>query len=182
MALPIAAVGVTLNFILHELMHKFFAQRYGAIAEFRMFYTGLIITVFTSLFGFLIGMPGATMIYTQGFTKRQNGIVSIVGPLTNLAVFLCFLAFATIVHPMNSNLYTAIYFIIEISVLLAFFNMLPIFPLDGSKVLSWSLPIYAVTMGIILVLMLVYAQLTIWEMIYLVLIAIVVSFVAKRLF
>ena len=70
--LPIAALGVTVNFVLHELMHKFFAQRYGAIAEFRMFYTGLIITIFTSLFGFLLGMPGATMIYTQGSRRRRT--------------------------------------------------------------------------------------------------------------
>jgi Zn-dependent protease len=181
--LPIAALAVTVNFVLHELMHKFFAQRYGAIAEFRMFYTGLIITIFTSLFGFLIGMPGATMIYTQGFTKKENGIVSVVGPLTNLAVFGAILALVFIANPpTNSYLSSALSFIIYISILLAFFNMLPIFPLDGSKVLSWSKPVYAITMGIILLLMLVYTQIGIWDMLFLIVIALVISLVSRRIF
>ncbi|HIH50436.1 MAG: site-2 protease family protein [Candidatus Micrarchaeaceae archaeon] len=181
--LPIAALAVTVNFVFHELMHKFFAQRYGAIAEFRMFYTGLIITIFTSLFGFLIGMPGATMIYTQGFTKKQNGIVSIVGPLTNLAVFGAFLAFALLTHPPTSSfLSSALSFVIEISVLLAFFNMLPIFPLDGSKVLTWSKPVYAATMGVILLLMLKYTGIGIWDILLLIVIALVISLVSRRIF
>jgi len=39
-----------------------------------------------------------------------------------------------------------------ISILLAFFNMLPINPLDGSKVLAWNKEVYMVAMGVIFVL------------------------------
>ena len=128
-------------------------------------------------------MPGATMIYTQGFTKKENGIVSVVGPLTNLVVFGVVLAFLLIANPpANSYLSSALSFVIYISILLAFFNMLPIFPLDGSKVLTWSKPVYAITMGIILVLMLVYTQIGIWDMIVLVVIALVISLVSRRIF
>jgi len=178
--LPIAALAVTLNFVLHELMHKFFAQKYGAIAEFRIFYNGLIITAFTSMFGFLIGMPGATMIYTQGFTKKENGIVSIVGPLTNLCVFALFFVIALIVKTSaNTFLSTALPFVLEISILLAFFNMLPIFPLDGSKVLQWSRPVYAVTMGVIFLLMVIFTSIGLLDVLLLVGIALVISLVSR---
>ena len=86
--LPIAALAVTLSFVLHELMQKFVAQHYGAVAGFRYSASGLVITLLTGAFGFLLGIPGATMIYASRFTKRENGIVSLAGPLTNFAVFV----------------------------------------------------------------------------------------------
>jgi len=98
--LPIVAVGVTLSFVLHELMHKFVAQRYGAVAGFRSSPIGLAITLITGAFGFLLGIPGATMIYKQSFTKRENGIVSLAGPLTNFAVFGGALLFGIALSPV----------------------------------------------------------------------------------
>ncbi|MDE1810910.1 MAG: site-2 protease family protein [Candidatus Micrarchaeota archaeon] len=151
--LPIAALAVTLSFVLHELMHKFMAQHYGAAAAFKTSLNGLIITLLTGAFGFLVGIPGATWIFSNSFTKRQNGIVSLAGPLTNFVVFGVFAALLfTINPPPQSYLYTALQFTLFISILLAFFNMLPIYPLDGSKVLAWSKPVYLVTMAVIFVL------------------------------
>ncbi|HUY70072.1 MAG TPA: site-2 protease family protein [Candidatus Baltobacteraceae bacterium] len=151
--LPIAAMAVTLSFVLHELMHKFVAQHYGAAAAFKTSLNGLVITLLTGAFGFLVGIPGATWIFTNSFTKRQNGIVSLAGPLTNFAVFGVFAALLFFINPPpQSYLHTALQFTLFISILLAFFNMLPIFPLDGSKVLAWSKPIYLVTMAVIFIL------------------------------
>ena len=162
--IPMVALGVTLSFVLHELVHKYVAQHYGAIAGFRTSTTGLLITLATSLFGFLIGIPGATMIYAHHFTRRENGIVSLAGPLTNFAVFAVFLAITFIANPSpNSYLSQTIGFVTFISILLAFFNMLPIYPLDGSKVLHWSPPIYIVTMGIIFVLMFLFTAIPLSE-------------------
>ncbi len=151
--LPIAALAVALSFILHELMHKFVAQHYGAWAEFRTWPTGLMITIVSSLFGFLIGLPGATYIFSNSFTKRQNGIVSLAGPATNLVVFFAFSAIGLAVGSGSAYLQTAVGVVTFISLWLAFFNMLPIFPLDGSKVLAWDIRVYAVAMLSIVVLL-----------------------------
>ncbi len=155
--LPISFVAVSLSFVLHELMHKFTAEKFGAIAGFRTSMYGLAITLLTSFFGFLIGIPGATMIYTHNFTKREDGIVSIAGPLTNFAIFIIFLSIGLFAFPnflenvtlsLSSSYYTLPYLqnlinmVLFISILLAFFNMLPIYPLDGSKVLRWNKPIF----------------------------------------
>jgi Zn-dependent protease len=183
--LPISALAVSLSFILHELMHKFVAQHYGAIAGFRTSITGLLVTLATGAFGFLLGIPGATMIYTNTFTKRQNGIVSLAGPLTNFAVFGAFLAVYVIFYSsLGPYLQSAIEFTFFISIFLAFFNMLPIYPLDGSKVLAWNKEIYIATMGLIFILLVLFAGVSLIEIVYLIIIALFFSmfFRAGRMF
>ncbi|HVA82578.1 MAG TPA: site-2 protease family protein [Candidatus Aquilonibacter sp.] len=166
--LPIAFIAVSLSFVLHELMHKFVAQRFGAVAAFRTSLNGLLITVVTSFFGFLIGIPGATVIYTDRFTSREDGIVSLAGPLTNFLIFGIFFIVGFMLFPnfiasipgglgnvasgTGSYLQNMITFTLYISLLLAFFNMLPIFPLDGSKVLRWNKGIYIMTVAVIMLI------------------------------
>jgi Zn-dependent protease len=174
--LPIVALGVSLSFILHELMHKFVAQHYGAIAGFRASVNGLVVTLLTGMFGFLLGIPGATMIYASSFTKRQNGIVSLAGPLTNFAVFAVFLGLYVALSPAPGTYAAhAIGFVLFISILLAFFNMLPIYPLDGSKVLAWDKRVYALTMGIIFLLLVGFRFIPIFDIVFLVMIALFFS-------
>jgi len=160
--IPISFIAVSLSFILHEMMHKFTAEKYGAIAGFRTSPYGLAITLLTSFFGFLFGIPGATMIYTNSFTRREDGIVSLAGPLTNFTIFIFSLIIGLIFFPhfLSNVLFTfstnTVYklsfiqnmlnMILFISIVVAFFNMLPIFPLDGSKILRWSKPIYFATL------------------------------------
>ncbi len=181
--LPIAALGVTLSFILHELMHKFVAQHYGAVAGFKASRNGLIITLVTGFFGFLLGIPGATMIYTSRFTTKEDGIVSLAGPLTNFVVFAVFLALLFLIAPQqNSYVYNAITYTLFISIFLAFFNMLPIPPLDGSKVIRWSKPVYFATMGIILVLMIVFQVASLSTILYMLAIALFFSFFYRAVF
>ncbi len=165
--LPIAAVGVSFSFVLHELMHKFVAQRFGAVAAFMRSQMGTLITIITAMFGFLIGIPGATVIYTNAFTRREEGLVSLAGPLTNFIVFLVFFCVGILLYPNfianitstlgpyylnNSYLQNVINFTLFISILLAFFNMLPIFPLDGSKILRWNKLVYVGLIALIFVL------------------------------
>ena len=181
--LPIAFVGVSLSFVLHELMHKFVAQRFGAFAAFRTSHNGLAITLVTSLFGFLLGIPGATVIYTNSFTKRENGLVSLAGPLTNFAVFAVFAAALLILGPSTQSYAGfALDFIMFISILLAFFNMLPIFPLDGSKVLAWNPGVYAAVMGTIFVLILTTRLIPVSSIIFMIIIAAMLSLFYRRMF
>lgn len=149
-----SAIAVITGFALHELMHKFLAQRYGAWAEFRIYPTGLLFAILFSFFGFVFAAPGA--VYIQGrITEKQNGIISLVGPLSNLLIgSACLLLGLGLVNE-SLTLGGALYLIGYINIFLAFFNLLPIPPLDGSKVWRWNMPLY-LAMLVASVLLLLY--------------------------
>ncbi len=140
-ALSLVTVGS--GFILHEMAHKLLAIRYGAYARFNMWMQGLVLMFITSLFGFLFAAPGAVYIYSQRITQRQNGMISLVGPLVNVALALVFLVLQAI-RPVTFNFpffnepFPVWQFGVQINTILALFNMIPAFPLDGSKVFAWS--------------------------------------------
>ncbi len=138
-----------IGFVLHEMAHKYMAIRYGSWAAYRMWPMGLMLALGGSLFGVVFAAPGATYIYTPYMGRRENGIISLVGPLTNVALAFVFLLAAPLIllalPPLVAEMLIAQG--IGINLWLALFNMLPIGPLDGKKVLDWSLPIWAVVAG-----------------------------------
>lgn len=136
LALSMGTVGV--GFLLHELAHKLVAVRFGQLAEFRADYGMLALAVGAGLAGFLFAAPGA--VYHKGrITSRQNGLIAVAGPLTNVALAGLFLPLLTV-----PGLVRAGQLGVTINLLLAGFNMLPFGPLDGRKVLSWSKVVFAV--------------------------------------
>ncbi|WP_049903094.1 zinc metalloprotease [Halococcus agarilyticus] len=137
-ALSMLTAGI--GFLLHELAHKVVAQRFGQIAGFRADYGMLFIAVVSALAGFLFAAPGA--VYHQGrITERQNGLIALAGPVTNLVLAV---AFAPLALLAGGFLGVVGAFGVGINLLLAGFNMLPFGPLDGRKVLSWSVVVFAV--------------------------------------
>lgn len=146
----IAGVTVGLGFLLHELGHKIVAQKYGFWAEFRSFVWGLALAVGLSFTGFIFAAPGAVMISGMISTK-ENGIISAVGPAINIVLAILFLVGGIVLSatglatPLTS---TIVFFGYSINSWLALFNMIPIFPLDGSKVLAWSVPVWFVLVAI----------------------------------
>jgi len=133
--LGISLIAVGPGFVLHELSHKFTARRYGYWAEFRMWPLGLLLALVTSAFGFIFAAPGATYISGVNITKPENGRISIAGPLTNVAVALVFFPLLVFAGGFWGSLGA---YGVFINIWLALFNMLPIMPLDGAKVFSWS--------------------------------------------
>lgn len=136
--LGLALVTVGAGFVLHELMHKFTAERYGFRAEFRMWPQGLLLALGLAAFtGFVFAAPGATYIDGYGIRPRENGIISVAGPLTNIAIALIFLPLIFF-NFGNAFVFEAGYLGSYINLFLAAFNMLPVMPLDGAKVWRWN--------------------------------------------
>lgn len=155
-------LAVASGFLLHELMHKRVAQGYGCLAEFRMYPMGLLIGLITSVFGFLIVLPGAVMIAGR-ITDRQNGIISAAGPLTNMLIGGSLLALALSLE-VDTDLWFIVGIIAFINLWLAFFNLLPIPPLDGSKVFFWNIATYIAMMAAAVALLAVF-HLYMWPVI-----------------
>jgi len=149
----ISAIAVVLGFLIHELGHKVVAQKYGAWAEFRMYPMGFVLGFITALFGFLLVAPGA--VYIQGqVTRKQYGKISLAGPMTNIVIGGIFLAL-WLVTGSDGVLGLSLQLLAVLSLFLAVFNLLPIPPLDGFKVVRWSVPVYLITGAIAVFLLMI---------------------------
>jgi len=155
----LSLVVVGLSFILHELAHKFTAIKYGFWSEFRKNNSMLVISVaLAAILGVVFAAPGATLINTGGreITKKQNGVISVMGPLVNLGLFIVFtivLVIGLLLGGYNYGPLTVPSFLVVLGEFgclvngaLIFFNMLPVGPLDGRKVLRWNPVIFAIMM------------------------------------
>ncbi|MFQ6136045.1 MAG: site-2 protease family protein [Candidatus Hydrothermarchaeales archaeon] len=135
-------ISIGVSFIAHELAHKYIAQRYGCWAEFRMWETGLTLAFLMAItLKFVFAAPGAVYISSGflGISKKENGLISVAGPTTNLILALLFLPLVN----LSGFLGTLGYFGFFVNAWLAFFNLIPFPPLDGSKVMAWSPRIWA---------------------------------------
>ena len=142
----LSLLTVGLGFLVHEMAHKYMAIHYGHWAEFVMDGTMLTVAIALAvLFGVVFAAPGATMIYGQGLTKRENGIISVVGPVSNLVLFALFAIIAFTAQSTGNGILFIIGLVgMQVNGMLAAFNMLPIGNLDGKKVLAWNPLIFGV--------------------------------------
>src|SRR3989338_8834769 len=133
-----------LGFLLHELAHKFVAQKYGCVAEFRAFDQMLYLAVGLAIFiGFIFAAPGAVMISGM-ITRRENGLVSAAGPATNYVLAMIFLGLSFLL-PAWKNVFTIGF---SINIWLGIFNLIPFGPLDGKKVFYWNKIVWGVMVGL----------------------------------
>jgi Zn-dependent protease len=122
-------------FVLHELSHKYVAQKYGLWAEYRKYTLGLVLAFFLALTRFIFfAAPGAVMIMGTGWvTPEIEGKTSLAGPVCNIAVG------ATALLLKLGGVYPG--FLTELAMInffLAVFNLLPIPPMDGFKIMRYN--------------------------------------------
>jgi Zn-dependent protease len=130
LAIIVAAPAV----VLHELGHKFVAIFFGLNAVLKIFFEGLGLAIFLKLINspFLIVAPAYVSI-SGNATEFQSMITAFSGPFINLILFL--IAYILLNRAkLTKNQALILYLTKQINLLLFIFNMLPIPPLDGSKV------------------------------------------------
>jgi Zn-dependent protease len=93
-----------------------------------------------TLGSFVFAAPGAVYIWGKNISKKENGIISILGPLTNyvFAIIFIVLGFVFAITLSNKILITIMFIVAQINLFLGAFNLLPIPPLDGFKVFLWN--------------------------------------------
>jgi Zn-dependent protease len=160
---PIITIAILVfSAILHEIAHGFVAERFGdptARLAGRLTLNPkkhidplmsillplmLIISGSPVIFGAAKPVPVDPFNFKDG--RKDIALVSLAGPLTN--VLIAVLA-SIIVHTLGAFsttgivtdiLYLFFLRVVQINILLAVFNLLPIPPLDGSKVFALILP------------------------------------------
>lgn len=140
-AITVATVGT--GFLLHEVAHKVVAIRYGQVAAFRADYGMLGLAIASGLAGFIFAAPGA--VHHRGrITVRENGLIAVAGPVTNLALVFAFAPLLVLPGFLGSIGRLGVL----INVFLAAFNMIPFGPLDGRTVLDWSRLVFGVVFAV----------------------------------
>jgi len=141
----LSILGLVVAITVHEFAHALAADHLGdptPRSQGRLSLNPLshldpLGTVMLILAGFGWGKPVQFDPYNLEHPQRDTGLISLAGPASNLvlAVLLGFL-FKTLPAGFASLLLPLIY----TNIILAVFNLVPVYPLDGEKILSSLLP------------------------------------------
>lgn len=136
----IGATAALTGFVAHEMAHKIVAQRRGFWAEFRWSPLGLGLSFFSVVVaGLLFAAPGATVVGGIPPSDRESwGRTALAGPLTNVGFSLAFFAASAGLFRIETALADLLLFLAFINAWFGTFNLLPLGPLDGRKVLHWG--------------------------------------------
>ena len=131
------------TFILHELAHKYVAEKKGYKANYVLWPTGVITSIIFSFMTFgrvVFAAVGAVSIssisesrvgYKYANLGREDmGKIAIAGPLVNFSLSIIGYIFSPF-----SPIFTLF---AEINAVIGLFNLIPFPPLDGIKVFGWS--------------------------------------------
>jgi Zn-dependent protease/CBS domain-containing protein len=114
-----AALLLFVSVLLHELCHSFVAQARGLAVK--------SITLF--IFG------GVSNIAQESEDPQDEFLIAVVGPLSSLALAGLFWLALQAIPNDTSPLGALVFYLATVNLMLAVFNILPGFPLDGGRVL-----------------------------------------------
>jgi Zn-dependent protease/CBS domain-containing protein len=120
----LTAILLFASILLHELAHSYLAKRYGVNIE--------SITLF--LFG------GVSSMDEMPRDPGQEAKMAFAGPLTSLIIgAVCLIIYGYVIAPnitvTENPVYLTIWILGVMNIVLAIFNLLPAFPMDGGRVL-----------------------------------------------
>ncbi|MGC8582625.1 MAG: site-2 protease family protein [Thermoproteus sp.] len=146
--LPTIAIAIAI--VPHELAHRQVARRRGCWSRFVLYQPGFLVTLIVNgLVGAFTRAPvlfisGYTLISCHSYTREDDGLISLAGPLTNIAVALLSLALLSLPIALGLLSIQFLIYLMRLNAFVAFFNLLPLGPLDGSKIFRWNIAVWAV--------------------------------------
>lgn len=155
LVLLVSLFSIVLAFSAHEGAHRFMAIRLGAIAFFKKWNLGLLLIIVSSLVGSLFATAGAVQ-FTGITDESKIGKSALAGPATNLIIGTSVYGIYLLGGFSSISLVGFLLInIFRINLWLGLFNMIPIPPIDGSKVFRWDLKIFVIVIVIAVALNLV---------------------------
>lgn len=154
------AALATLAFLLHEFGHKFVGIRLGNWSEFRLIKIFAILTAISiiPLNPLKIVCPGAVQV-TGDTAPKNMGKIAIAGPIVNLIQAIIFVIIAVVLFSPVDIEFSIFIIAAYLNAFLGIFNLIPLGPLDGRKVIRWNKMYYLITViALIIVLVYVFPQ------------------------
>jgi Zn-dependent protease len=139
--------ALIISISIHEFSHAFMADKLGDSTardmgrltinpKAHLDPMGTLLLVFI---GFGWGKPVPFNPFNLKNPKRDAALISLAGPVSNL-LLATLLAFVLRVVPMGEMFSMFFYFLILYNLMLGFFNLIPLGPLDGNKIVFGFLP------------------------------------------
>jgi Zn-dependent protease len=141
----LSLILVFFSYFLHEMGHKFMARKFGCMATFKIWPAGIFLGIMTMFFRLIGGWnvvfvaPGFIEIMPYSFGrwgfkvvrvgKKELAWISLAGVGINVL-------FAVVFKILPGEIFQILS---RYNGFIAFFNLLPIPPLDGSKIFLWEM-------------------------------------------
>ena len=139
--------GLVSAITIHEFAHALLADRLGdptprspgRLTLNPLAHLDPVGTLMLLLFRFGWGKPVIFDPYNLAHPRRDAGIISLAGPISNL-LLASLLSLGLRFLPLPQLLGPFFYVTIIMNITLAVFNLIPVYPLDGEKILAALLP------------------------------------------
>ncbi len=135
--LKIVVIGAVLaitGYLAHEFMHKFMALRYRTRMEFKSTLLAGIITFISAAIGAPVAPVALGELHDEPLNKQQRMLVSISGPMANIAFAAIFIAFSLAFVSWRPYLEAGI----TLNIAMAVASILPVGFLEGKRVWQYS--------------------------------------------
>jgi Zn-dependent protease len=136
--------GIILAITIHEAAHAFMADYLGDPTPASMGRTtlnplahldpvGTLVILLTGIFGW--GKPAPFDPFNLKDVKRDTALIAFSGPLSNILMAVV-LSFVLRLLSLPSAVAMTLFLLIRLNITLALFNLIPVPPLDGSKIIG----------------------------------------------
>jgi Zn-dependent protease len=142
---PLYILSTVIVFLFHELAHRFVARKFGCLATFKLWPQGILFGLLFMLIGIKFVAVGAIQVLPFAFgrwgyrivelTAKEMGLIAASGVGVNIFFAIIFKPLAGTLMWQGIDVFGSLAFI---NSWLALINLLPVPPLDGSKIMAWK--------------------------------------------
>ena len=147
-------IAIGFSIIIHEVAHGFMAEKLGdptarragrlTLKPLKLIdpIGSILVPIITSFTHYPFGWAKPVPFNPYNLKNRRSGelLIALAGPASNLLIALVFAVIFRLGASLGYAFLDACVYIIAINVSLAVFNLVPIPPLDGSKILFAAFP------------------------------------------